>query len=150
MTRGWLVLQRPSLPGADPDIVFVKAGICWPALFIPVIWGLFRRQWTAVGLYLLLALLLGGAARLSGLDGLTEAALAGLLNLAAALFGNDWRAWRLQAADGYRLVGVVGARNLATAERRWFTELAPAAAVPAGRRAAPGAGSWPPLLGEGA
>ena len=142
--HAWQLLRRPALPGRDPDMVLVKDGFCWPALFVPVLWGLFRQQWLFVLALLAasLALVLLGA--FGGLDPATEAGLTVVLNLAAALFANDWRAWRLEAA-GYRLVAVIGARNHAAAERRWFTEFAAEAALPP--RPGP-RNPWLPLLGE--
>ena len=121
--RAWQVLQRPAMPGRDPDVVLVKDGICWPALFVPVLWGLYRQQWLFVLAVLGVSLLLLIAALL-GLDPVTEGALTLLVNVAAALFANDWRTWRLEA------------------ERRWFLELADEAAVPANQPRKP----WLPLL----
>ena len=138
--RAWQVLQRPAMPGRDPDVVLVKDGICWPALFVPVLWGLYRQQWLFVLAVLGVSLLLLIAALL-GLDPVTEGALTLLVNVAAALFANDWRTWRLEA-EGYRLIAVIGARSHEEAERRWFLELADEAAVPANQPRKP----WLPLL----
>ncbi|MEQ9640746.1 MAG: DUF2628 domain-containing protein [Alphaproteobacteria bacterium] len=140
MMRAWQVLRRPAMPGRDPDVVLVKDGVCWPALFVPVLWGLFRQQWLFVLAFLALSLTLVAAAVL-GLDPLTEAALTVLANVAAALFANDWRTWRLEA-QGYRLVAVIGARSHDEAERRWFLELAEEAVPPAGPVRKP----WLPML----
>ena len=143
--RAWQVYERGAAVGRDPDVVIVKDGICWPALFVPVLWGLFRQQWLFVLAVLaaMVAVTLGGA--VAGVDPLVEAALTLVVNVAAALFANDWRAWRLEAAD-YRLVGVIGAKSHELAERRWFTEFASAPKPPPlrSRSRTP----WLPMLGE--
>lgn len=141
--RAWQVFERAVPVGHDPDVVLVKDGICWPALFVPLLWGLIRQQWLFVLAVLLAAaaITLGGPA--IGAGPAVEAVLGLGLNIAAALFANDWRAWRLEAA-GYRLVAVLGARNQATAERRWFTDFATMPKPAPARPRTP----WLPLLGE--
>ena len=52
----YTVFAPPPEPGETaPDpvrFVFVKDGFCWPALFIPELWLLFRRMWLVFVLYL--------------------------------------------------------------------------------------------------
>jgi len=115
--RSWAVLARPAAAGDDPDLVLVKDGFCWPALFLPVPWLLWRRQWLGLIAYLASAAALALAVRLAGMDDAGAAAAAALFALLVAEVANDWRCWRLEAA-GYRLRGVVAADGLEAAERR--------------------------------
>ncbi|MBT4491087.1 MAG: DUF2628 domain-containing protein [Rhodospirillaceae bacterium] len=103
----------------DPDVVLVKEGFCWPALFLPLVWLLYRMQFWGLLAYLLLTGLLTVAVTLSGMDDLTGLALSLVLSLLVASLANDWRSWRL-SAKGYELVTVVAAKNLSQAERIFF------------------------------
>jgi len=102
----------------DPaDLVFVKDGFCWPALFVPVVWLVWRGLWLSLLLYLVLAL---GLAWLSGHAG--SDASTGVMVLFAvwfALEANGLRRWTLERR-GHRLVGVVEGRSREEAERRFF------------------------------
>ena len=55
----YTVFAPPQGSGAaEPDplrFVFVKDGFCWPALFIPELWLLFRRMWLVLVVYVALS-----------------------------------------------------------------------------------------------
>lgn len=118
----YCVFTADHVPLADPRaVVLVRDGFSWPAALLTVPWALAHRLWFvalgAAGLQL-------GLALLPGLTGLQpgSAVIAGL-GLAAA-FG--WHASDLRTRDlwrrGYRVDGMVVARVLEDAERRYFAE----------------------------
>ena len=101
------------------EVEFVKEGFCWPALFIPLLWMLYRKQWLGILAYVAGSLVLGGVAFAIGASDAAQAILTVLFAFLVALHANDWRRWRLEAA-GYRLIDVVAAEDLDHAEARWF------------------------------
>ena len=107
---------------ADPaDLVFVKDGFCWPALFIPLVWLVWRGLWLVLLLYLVLGI---GLAVLSGLGGSDiSTAVMVLFSIWFALEANGLRRWTLERRR-HVLVGVVEARTPEEAERRYFAEIA--------------------------
>ena len=129
----YTVLSPPPRPGdiaPDPlSLVFVKEGFCWPALFFPEIWLIFRRLW----LVLLLDIVAIVAVIAAGMI-LTQAGPAAALilvpaRLLLALEANGLRRWTCYR-HGYRLVGVVEGRRLWEAELRFFLDWAPETAAP--------------------
>ncbi|SDU43917.1 DUF2628 domain-containing protein [Stappia sp. ES.058] len=124
-----------SLSDTDLDrVTFIKEGFCWPALYIAVIWMLFRRLWLVVIVYLVLALLLefvtrqiGGVAPLLG--GLLFAVL-------VALEANGLRRWTMERR-GWQFVATVEGSTLADAEQRFFSALAARQTTPAPATPAP-------------
>jgi hypothetical protein len=120
--------QKPGDPAPDAvRFVFVKDGFCWPALFIPELWLLFRRMWLVFVLYLAASLAISIiGARVGGpLPWVTLI----LMHLLLALEGNALRRWKLSSA-GYDFIGVAeGKRD--EAELRFFSQWRPpATAVP--------------------
>lgn len=132
-------------PGqAAPDggltrIAFVKEGFCWPALFFPPIWLIFRRLWTVLLLYILLGVLIGVASRSVPSIG----AVAPLFALWFALEANQLRRWTLDRA-GWRFIGIAVGRDRIEAEEQFFRQF-----LSAGRQAMPVAGSSQPSAGVG-
>lgn len=129
--RLYTVQHRPNAGDVDPDIVLIKEGFCWPALFMPLLWLLYHRQFWGLLAYLALSGVLSVLTWGVGMDNITALALSVVLSLAVAAQANDWRRWRL-GAGGYQLASVVAAGNLRQAEviffhTRWRnTETAPA------------------------
>lgn len=110
----------PRTPDSAPDptaFVFVKDGFCWPALFIPGIWMIFRRLWLVLALYLAAAILFGLFAGI--VEGIAPFALYVLARFWVALEANGLRRWTLERR-GFALIGVVEARNAREAEIRFF------------------------------
>jgi hypothetical protein len=119
---------------ADPsDLVFVKDGFCWPALFIPVVWLVYRGLWLTLLLYVVALVGLSFVAGLAGSDASTAVIV--LFAFWFALEANGLRRWTLER-HRYDLAGVVEGRTREEAERRYFAEVmdetvaAPAAATP--------------------
>ena len=123
----YTVFAPPPKPGeATPDpvrFVFVKDGFCWPALFVPELWLLFRRMWLVFVLYLAASLVISIIGTKVG-GSLPWVALI-LMHLLFALEGNALRRWKLSAL-GYDFVGVAEGRREA-AELRFFSQWQPPA-----------------------
>jgi hypothetical protein len=126
----YTVLGPPPEAGdvaADPlSLVFVKEGFCWPALFIPEIWLIFRRMWLllAVDIVVIIA-----ASLTNGPLGAAAVLILVLARLLFALEANGLRRWTFYR-HGYRLIGVVEGHRLQEAELRFFLEWAPDMSAP--------------------
>ena len=144
--------QNPDGASIAPGgIVFVKEGFCWPALFIPLIWAIYRRLWLVVLFLLAAVLVLSGLSTAGGGSAVTV--LYVLARVYVAFEANGLRRWTLDR-NGYAFLGVVEGRRLEEAERRFFSEwepglptgeLAPAPMIgggAAGVSAQPGPAKW--------
>jgi hypothetical protein len=117
--RVYTVHIHPRRADTDRDIVLVKEGFCWPALFFSVLWAIWNGLWLAALLFLLLEVGLSFVFDLFLFSPLSQAALSLLLAVAIGSVANDLRRWTL-SRRGYRSEGVVVERNLIAAERRLF------------------------------
>lgn len=123
-----------SLVGLAEDVILVKEGFSWPALFIPLIWLIYKRMWIVLGFYLaaeagLMATVYGG---LLPEIGATAGTLA--LSLILGFEGNDLYRWTLHRRR-YREHGFSVGEDYAAAEHRYFSAMADA--LGRGRAAAP-------------
>jgi hypothetical protein len=110
---------RGEEKGDPVDTVFVKDGFCWPALFFPEIWLIYRRMWLVLLLDLAAVVVAVGLEQATGSR--VVGAAATLARLLFALEGNSLRRWTLYRR-GYRMVDVVAARNAREADIRYFHE----------------------------
>ncbi len=119
--RLYTVHHQPNRAAAsqDPNVVLIKEGFCWPALLIPLLWLLYRKQFWGLVVYLTLTLALATIAAGLDMNETTAFLLTLVLSLLVAAQANDWRRWRLETR-GYDLVGVVAADSLAQAEEIYF------------------------------
>jgi hypothetical protein len=117
--RLYTVQCRAGGPAGDPDVVLIKEGFCWPALFIPLLWALYHRLWWGVAAYIAVAGVLGAAVELAGLAEPVQTVVMFGLALLVGWSANDWRRWTLDRA-GYRSCGVIMGRRLIEAEARLF------------------------------
>ncbi|MFV2091769.1 MAG: DUF2628 domain-containing protein [Hyphomicrobiales bacterium] len=126
--RSYTVHRRQPLPGAPladgqwaeaEGLVFVREGLCWPALVIPALWLIYRRLWLVLLGYIAITALTAPLAAASGLDGtgviITLAAVQALL---AAQAYDLWR-WTL-SRRGYDMIGLATGRNIVEAEMQFF------------------------------
>ena len=105
---------------ADPsELVFVKDGFCWPALFIPPVWLVWHRLWLTLLIWVVAVIVLSLLSGLAGSDASTAVMV--LFAFWFALEANGLRRWTLERR-GYALVGVVEGRTVVEAERRFFAE----------------------------
>lgn len=123
--RLYTVHQNPD-PLSGNDLVFVKEGFCWPALFFGPFWAAFRGLWFWAVVWLLVAAGLAltkeawpSAGPYVGMIGLA-------LKLLFATEANDLRRRKLDR-QGLPEVGVVGGPDHDTAARR-YADLAAIAA----------------------
>ncbi len=115
---------------APEKFVFIKDGVSWPALFLPVPWILWHRLWLTLMAYVIWVLLVMWAERLAGEMPATVLAILGAILF--ALEANNIRRWSL-ARKGWRDIGGSFGDNLDEAEIRFFDKWGkpdPAAAAP--------------------
>ena len=106
--------------------VILKDGFSFPAFLLTGVWLLYKRLWWPFALFA--AIWLAAAWGLPKL-GLPQQAIA-LVQLVISLFlGHEGHAMleRKLVADGWRLAGVVEARDMDEAERRFFEQALDAA-----------------------
>ena len=118
--RMYTVHLRPFRPGEDPDVVLVKEGFSWLAFFAAPLWALWQRQWLGLLAYAVLAGMVAALVEFAELTPVAEVLVEGTVAWLVGLNAHDWQRWRLDRA-GYRLAAVVAARDLADAERRFFS-----------------------------
>jgi hypothetical protein len=131
------------------NIVFVKDGFCWPGLFFPAFWLLFRGMWLVLLAYVAVTGIIVLGADAVGLSEGATAVLGAGVNVLMGFEGNDLRRWTLHRR-GLRMVGIVTGRRLADAERRFLESLAdgsyrqpqPVTPAPRPRPSAAPRGTW--------
>jgi hypothetical protein len=106
-------------------LVFIKDGIAWPALFVPVLWILWHRLWLTLVWFIAFLLAVAWIGRLFGEDLATVGLFLG--QVLFALEASNIRRWSLHSR-GFDDVGESFGRNVAEAEMRYFLDPAPAAA----------------------
>jgi hypothetical protein len=112
--------QKADGAAVDPaELVFVKDGFSWPALFIPPVWLVWHRLWLTLLIWVVAVVVLSILSGLAGSDASTAVMI--LFAFWFALEANGLRRWTLERR-GYVLVGVVEGRTLEDAERRFFAE----------------------------
>lgn len=118
-------LQNPSKSHngdyANGNIVFVKDGFCWPALFFTPFWLIFRGMWLVLVFYIGLSLIFW-AMQDTGLISSDAAFWVQIgLSLLFAFEANFLRKWTLQRGN-YRHIGVSLGGNIKEAEVNFFEQ----------------------------
>ncbi len=117
--RVYSVHMRRQSQDPDRDMVLVKEGFCWPALFFSIFWALWcRLWWVALGL-IAVNVVVSVALTVLGADPVSEAAISVGMAILFGLLANDLKCWTLKGR-GFNQVGVVAATNVETAEHRFF------------------------------
>ena len=111
--------RREGDTTGDRDIILVKEGFSWPALFFSVLWAIWNGLWLVALLFLLLEVGLGFLFDLFLVGPVTQVVLSLLLAILIGFVANDLRRWTL-SRRGFHLAGVVAERDLIAAERRFF------------------------------
>lgn len=101
---------------------FVKDGICWPALFIPFFWLLYRRLWIVFFGYLAFVAGVSVVGELASFSDYLVTVLGTSVNIVLAFEANNLRRWTLRQ-NRFLDVGVVIGKSLMRAERRYFQAL---------------------------
>jgi hypothetical protein len=127
--RAWTI--HDPAPAAAPsasrarDIVTVKDGFAWWALFFPLIWLVIRQLWWGAFSYIVAFVLLGLAAHYLSFAGAGVFLLYLLIHLWIAFDGNDMRRRRL-LSQGYAEIARVPGASRDDAEQRFFARWLPA------------------------
>ena len=117
--RVYTVHIHPRRRDMDRDIVLVKEGFCWPALFFSVLWAIWNGLRLVAVRFLLLEAALSLLFDIFPISPWSQAGLSLLLAVAIGLTANDLRRWTL-SRRGYQGAGAVVERDLVAAERRFF------------------------------
>jgi hypothetical protein len=117
--RVYTVHIHPRRRDMDRDIVLVKEGFCWPALFFSVLWAIWNGLWLVALLFFLLEAGVSLMFDIFLIDPPTQVGLSLLLAVAIGFIANDLRRWTL-SRRGYQSAGAVVERDLVSAERRFF------------------------------
>ena len=104
-------VHEPAEPASDPlkradQLVFIKEGVAWLALFFPIIWLLVQRMWLVLVLFILAAIGISMAATSLGVNQQIAAWATIALGVLLAFQANDLRRWKLDR-KGYRMVAAV-------------------------------------------
>ena len=119
--RIYSVHSRRKGAFAEPEIVFVKEGFCWPAAIFTFVWALSRQMWFAALLLVLAQAALALVLQRLALAQQAEMAISlGFLAILGFL-ANDWRRASLRRR-GFEMTDVVYARNMAGAEWRFLQQ----------------------------
>lgn len=116
--RLYSVHAPPDAPVEPERFRFVKDGISWPALFLPVIFILWHRLWLTLVYYVVFVLVVAWTDRLLGDDPAFLVAILGTILF--ALEANNIRRAKLEG-EGWTEVGGAIGRNAGEAEARFFT-----------------------------
>jgi len=101
------------------NVVFIKDGFSWLALFIPFFWMLWHRLWLPLAGYLIAVALVALAGHFLSLPQGLTASIGLLANLFVGLEGNNFRR-RALAKRGYEEVADVVADSNEEASFRFF------------------------------
>lgn len=113
---------------ANGNIVFVKDGFSWPALFLTPFWLIFRGMWLVLLFYIGFSLFFWAVAN-SGYVSADAAFWAQIgLSILFAYEANFLRKWTLQRGN-YKHIGVSLGANLREAEVNFFGQFEQAAPV---------------------
>ncbi len=135
----WWTAHSRNAGGPD-DVVFLREGFSWWALFVPLLWLAFKGMWIVLLLALAAQFLIWATAAALGFGEAMQVIASFAINLVLGFQGNDLLRWTYERR-GYRELGLVEARDLEEAEYRFFTEIG----LPAPQRADPP--STPPPAG---
>jgi len=111
-----------SLTGLAQEVVLVKDGFNWSALFLPSIWFLAKKMWLVFALYLLIQAIIIAIVILGEMPSeiLTITKITG--NIILGFEGNNLHRWNLERTR-YRERETIAARDIVAAEHRFFSHL---------------------------
>lgn len=98
---------------------FIKEGIAWWALLLPMIWLLYHRMWLALLGFLAAAVALEVALYYGGASNSLATLASILFSIVFAMHANDLRRWTL-ARRGFALVGAVSGSGQGECELKYF------------------------------
>ena len=118
--KAFTVHMPPDLSGdaAAERATFVKDGFCWPALFIPLLWLLWRRLWLVLIVYLVAVTVISVVQIIAGEGAATIILIAFAFFFAAE--ANNARRWSLRRR-GWTPAGEAFGHSRDEAEINYFT-----------------------------
>jgi len=118
-------IYQPAISSRDPieradELVFVKDGFCWPALFFSVFWLVYHRLWLVLGLTIVIVFIIFVFLNMFSTD-LAEVTLFA----AILLFAGEANAIRRMMLEksGYNIKAVITGKSLFDCERKYFALL---------------------------
>lgn len=125
------VYEPPRPPSGDADaevraekVAFVKDGIAWLALIVPILWLIYHRMWLELvaflAVFLSLPLIFGSDPVGKDMAGWASLAITVLF----AFEANDLRTWALRRR-GFQFAGTASGRDRLEAETRFFARWIP-------------------------
>jgi hypothetical protein len=131
-SAAYTIHEPPGTPASKEELaeslVFVRDGFSWSAAIFSPFYLLFRGEWRALAVYLVIATALAALMQALGAqpDWIGWAML--ILNVIFGLEMSELRRWSLSAA-GWREIATVNAAGQDEAERRFFESWYPSSAV---------------------
>ncbi len=109
-----------SLTGMAEDVVLVKDGFNWLALFVPTVWFLAKKMWFVFSIYLLIQAAIMAVVFWADMPSevLTIMKITG--NIILGFEGNNIHRWSLNR-QRYRERLTIAARDMIAAEHRFFS-----------------------------
>lgn len=118
--RFFTLHERPG-NGGEPDLLAVGSGFSWWAALFPLLWLLWHRLWLGLIAYIVGGFLLGVALDLGGIAEPAAMVIGVATSFLIGAMAADFRRWVYQRR-GWRMLGVVLARDAAEAEERYMRE----------------------------
>lgn len=149
--QSYTVHEAPH-PAADridraENLVFIKDGFSWSAMFFTPIWLLLQRLWWAFLAYVIVMVALQVAANAMGAEGRWLSLIGLGISILFGFEAGTLRRWAL-SRRGWQMVGTASGRSLDDCERRFFEQWLPSqpilAPMAAGMRSSSSTltGSW--------
>ncbi len=118
-------IYQPAIRSRDPveradELVFLKDGFSWPALFFSMFWLAYHRMWLSLCLFATTIVVLFLVLSAFSNDIATIAAFLSILLFATE--ANTLRRFLLERS-GYRLTAVINGKSLYDCERKYFALL---------------------------
>lgn len=111
-----------SIFARPEQVVFVPEAFCWIALFIPLIWLLFRRMWVIAAIFFAVLTIISAIGISLDLSPWVMVLLSVAMNLFIALEGNELRRWSL-ARRGLKMIDIIAGRSRDECELEFFRRL---------------------------
>jgi len=114
--------NAPAEPLARADnIRFVKEGMAWWALVVPLLWLFYQRMWLVLAGYVAAMIAMQFLFVVTGLGETAFGWSSVVFTLVFVIFANDLRRWSL-ARGGYITLGAVTGRSLNECEIKYFSQ----------------------------